>query len=105
MTYEVDDYIEQNKNLTIFFKEYIGEPKLPPFISYPNKSTKYPIRITDLRYQSHHRTPRNYQQFLEDGTDLENARLFLILNGRREIDDEEIDERSDENKLGEVKVE
>ena len=35
MNYEENDYIEQNKDLKLFFKENIGEPILNPFISYP----------------------------------------------------------------------
>ena len=42
-----NDYSEQYKNLKLFFKEYIGEPILNPFISYPDMKTKYPIEIRD----------------------------------------------------------
>ena len=43
MTYEQNDYIEQYKDLKLFFKEYIGEQLLSPFITYPDMKTKYPI--------------------------------------------------------------
>ena len=33
-------YIEQYNDLKLFFKEYIGEPILNPFISYPDMKTK-----------------------------------------------------------------
>ena len=36
MNYEQNDYIEQYKDLKLFFKEYIGEQLLSPFISYPD---------------------------------------------------------------------
>ena len=34
VNYEQSDYIEQYKDLKIFFKEYIGEELMSPFISY-----------------------------------------------------------------------
>ena len=64
MNYEQNDYIEQYKDLKLFFKEYIGESLLSPFISYPDMKTKYPIEIIDLRYQSDHITPKKFNYFL-----------------------------------------
>ena len=61
--------------------------------------TKHPIEIIDLRHQPDHRTPKQTQQFQEDGTDLDNARLFLIFIRRREIE-----LITSGNKLIEVKV-
>ena len=46
------------QRLKFFFKEYIGEPKLIPFISYPDMKTKYPNEIIDLGHQSDHVTPK-----------------------------------------------
>ena len=42
--YEQKVYIEQYRDLKLFFKEYIGEELMSPFISY---KTKYPIEIID----------------------------------------------------------
>ena len=99
MNYEQNDYIEQYKDLKLFFKEYIGEQLMSPFISYPDMKTKYPIEIIDLRHQSDHITPKKIQLFLEYGDDPDSARFFLILIRRREIE-----LISDGNKLIEVKV-
>ena len=99
MNYEQIDYIEQYKDLKLFFKEYLGEQLMSPFISYPDMKTKYPIEIMDLRHQSGHITPKKIQLFLEYGADPENASFFLILIRRREIE-----LISDGNKLIEVKV-
>ena len=99
MNYEQNDYIEQYKDLKLFFKEYIGEQLMSPFISYPDMKTKYPIEIIDLRHQVDHITSKKIQLFLEYGSDPENARFFLILIRRREIE-----LISDGNKLIEVKV-
>ena len=78
MNYEENNYVEQYKDLKLFFKESIGEPILNPFISYPDMKTKYPIRIIDLRHQPDHLIPKKTQVFLEYGTDPDNARLFFI---------------------------
>ena len=99
INYEENDYIHQYKDFKLFWKEYIGEPILNPLISYPDLKTKYPIEIIDLRHQSDHITPKKIQLFHEHGTDLDNARLFLILIRRREIE-----LISDGNKLIEGKV-
>ena len=98
MNYEQNEYIEQYRGLKLFFKEYIGEELLSPFISYPDMKTKYSIEIIDLRHQSDHITPKKIQIFLEYGADPENARFFLIIIRRREIQ-----LISDGNKLIEVK--
>ena len=86
MNYERNDYIEQYKDLKLFFKENIGEQLMSPFISYPDMKTKYPKEIIDLRHQFDHITPEKIQLFLEYGADLENARFFLILIRRTEIE-------------------
>ena len=80
MNYEQNDYIEQNKDSNLFFKEYIDEQMMSPFISYPDMKTKYPIEIIDLRHQSDHITPKKNQLFLEYGADPENARFFSNIN-------------------------
>ena len=40
MNYEQNDYIEQYKDLKLFFKEYIGEELMTPFVYYPDMKTK-----------------------------------------------------------------
>ena len=99
INYTENDHIDQYRDSKLFFKEYIGEPILNPLISYPDMKTKYPIEINDLRHRSDHITPKKIQLFQEYGTDPNNARLFLILIRRREIQ-----LISDGNKLIEVKV-
>ena len=99
MNYEQIDYIEQYKDLKLFFKEHIGEQLMSPFISYPDMKTKYSIEVIDLRHQSDHITHKKFQRFLEYGGDPENATFFLILLRQREIA-----LISDGNKLIEVKV-
>ena len=99
INYKENDYIQKYKDLKLFWKEYIIEPILNPSISYRDMKTKYLIEIIDLRHQSDHITPKKIQLFHEYGTDPHNARLFIILFRRREIE-----LISDGNKLIEVKV-
>ena len=99
MKYEQNDCIEQYNDLKLFVKSYIGEQLMSSFISYPDIKTKYPIEIIDLRHQSDHITAKKIQLFLEYGADPENARFFLIIIRRREIE-----LISDGNKLIEIKV-
>ena len=83
--YEENDFIEQYENLN-FFKEYIGEPILNLFISNRDMKTKYLIDIIDSRHQPGHTTAKKFQAIKEYGTNPVNARLFLILIRRREIE-------------------
>ena len=99
INYEENDYNQQYKDLKLFYREYIGEPILNPLVSYPDMKTIYPIEIIDLRHQSDHITPTKIQLFHENGTDPDNARLFIILIRRRQIE-----LIADGNKLIEVKV-
>ena len=99
VNYTENDYIDQYRDLEIFFKHYIAEPIGNPVISYPDMKTKYLIELTDLRHQPDHIRPMKYQLFQEYGTDPDNARMFFILMKRREIE-----LISDGNKLIEVKV-
>ena len=61
--------------------------------------TKYPIEIIDLRHQPDHLTPTKIQLFQEYSAYPENAKFYLIIIRRREIE-----LVSDGFKLIEVKV-
>ena len=99
INYEENDYVQQYKDLKLFWEEYIGEPILNTLISYTDMKTKYPIEVIDLRHQPDHITHKKIQVFHEYGADPDNARLFFILIRRRQIE-----LISDGNKLTEVKV-
>ena len=99
INYPENVYIDQYKDLKLFFKEYVGEELLNPFASYPEIKTKYPIQVIDLRFQADHITPKKIQIFEEYREDPNSARLYVILIRRREIE-----LISDGNKLIEVKI-
>ena len=57
------------------------------------------MEILDLRHQSDHITPKKIQLFQEYSADPENAKFYLMLIRRREIE-----LISDGNKLIEIKI-
>ena len=97
--YAENDYIDQYRDLKLFYKEYVGEELLTPFVSYTDMKNKYPIQVIDLRFQADHITPKKIQVFQDYRAAPANARLYVILIRRREIEF-----ISDGNKLIEVKV-
>ena len=86
VNYEQNDYIVQYRDLKLFFNEYIGEELMSPLISYPDMKTKYSIEIIDLRHQTDHITLEKIQLFHQYTVDPENAKFYLILIRRREIE-------------------
>ena len=87
INYTENDYIDQYRDLKLFFfREYLGEPILNPLVTYPDMITKFSIGIMDLRHRPDYITPKKIQLFREYATDPDNARLFLTLNRRREIE-------------------
>ena len=97
--YGLNDYLDQYKDVKLFYKEYVGEELLSPFISYPDMKDKYPIQVIDLRFQTDHITPKKIQLFEEYRENPANAKFFVKLIRRREIE-----MISDGNKLIEIKV-
>ena len=56
--FEQNSYLDQYRDLKLFYKEYIGEELLQPYISYSDMKYLYPIQITDLRFQVDHLSPK-----------------------------------------------
>ena len=97
--FEENSYLDQYRDLYLFYKEYIGEEFLQHYITYPDMKYFYLIQITDLRHQVDHITPKKIQLFEEFGEDPNVERLFLILIRHRKVE-----MISDGNKIIEVKV-
>ena len=97
--YGENDYIDQYRDLKLFYKKYVREELLTPFVSYTDMKNKYPIQVIDIRFQADHITPKKIQLFEEYRAPPANARLYVILIRRREIEFV-----SDGNKLIEIKV-
>ena len=58
-----NNYLEQYRDLKLFYKEYVGEPMLSPIITYDKMKKYYPIQIIDLRFQVDHISPRENKTF------------------------------------------
>ena len=58
VNYEENNYFKQNKDLKLFYKDYVGDQLLSPIISYDKMKTYYPIQIFDLRFQVDHISPK-----------------------------------------------
>ena len=46
-----NNYLDQIKDLKLFFKKYIGESLLSPIITNDEKKTNYLIQLIDLGFQ------------------------------------------------------
>ena len=99
INFEENSYLDQYRDLKLFYKEYVGEELLQPYISYSDMKYLYPIQITDLRHQVDHLTPKKIQLFEEFSEDPNVERLFIVLIRHRQIE-----MISDGNKIIEVKV-
>ena len=78
-------YLDQYRDLKLFYKEYNGETLLHPFISYLDMKTFYPIQVIDLRFQIDYVTPKKIRLFEEYENAPENTNLYVILIKHREI--------------------
>ena len=83
--YDANKYLDQYRDIELFFKEYVREPLLNPFISYPDVRSKYPFQVIGLRYQVEYNNPIKIQLFEEYRANPANARLFMVLIRHREI--------------------
>ena len=51
VNYEENNYLEQYKDLKLFYKEYVGEQLLSPFVTYDKMKNYYPIQIIDYDFK------------------------------------------------------
>ena len=63
--YELNDYVDQYRDLKLFYHESLGEQLLQPFVSYIDMKTKYPFQVIDIRFQVDHINPKKIQLFGE----------------------------------------
>ena len=52
------DYVDQNRDLKSFYKEYVGEELLNAFITYTDVKNNKPIQAIGLRFQIDHNYPK-----------------------------------------------
>ena len=97
--FEENSYLDQYRDINLFYKEFVGEQLLNPYISYTDLKNFYSIQVIDLRFQVDHITSKKIQLFEEFSEDVDNERFMIIRIRRRERE-----MISDGNKLIEVKV-
>ena len=85
VNYEENNYLEQYKDLKLFYKEYVGEQLLSHTMTYDKSKTYYPIQIIDLRFQIDHISPKKNRLFEEYDDNPTNTILYKILIKHREI--------------------
>ena len=97
--YGSSDYVDQYRDLKLFFKENVGGELVNPFKSYPDMKKKIPFHFIDLTFQVNQVNPKKMGLFEEYKGSTKNARLFIIL-----IRHKEIKLMSDGDKVTEVTV-
>ena len=85
VNFEENIYLEQYKDLKLFYKEYVGDQLLAPIITYDKMKNYYPIQIIDLRFQVDHISPKKIRLFEEYDPNPTNTDLYVILIKHREI--------------------
>ena len=83
--FEENNYLEQYKDLKLFYNEYVGDQLLSPTIAYDKMKTYYPIQIIDLRFQVDHIFPKKFRLFEEYDPNPVNTNLYVILIKHREF--------------------
>ena len=85
VNFEENNYLEQYKDLKLFYKEYVGDQLLSPIITYDKMKNYYPIQIIDLQFQVDHISPKKIRLFEEYDPNPVNTILYVILIKHREI--------------------
>ena len=85
VNFDENNYLEQYKDLKLFYKEYVGDQLLSPIITYDKMKDYYPIQIIDLRFQVDHISPKKIRLFEEYDPNPINTNLYVILIKHREI--------------------
>ena len=83
-----NDYLDQNGDLILFYKEYVGKESVILFISYTDMKNNYPIKVIDLWHQVDHITPKEIILFEEYKKDpvYPIIRLYIIIIKHRRIE-------------------
>ena len=84
--FEENSHLDQYRDIKIFYREYVVEQLLDPYISYTDMRNVYLIEAIDLRFQVDHITTKISQLFEDFFGDPDNEKLFVILNRHRQIE-------------------
>ena len=85
VNFEENNYLEQYKDLKLFYKEYVGDQLLSPITTYDKIENYYPIQVIDLRFQVDHISPKKIRLFEEYDPNPTNTNLYVVLIKHRQI--------------------
>ena len=63
INYASIDYLDQYRDLKMFYEEYIGKELLSPSVNYIDMKIHYTIQLIDLRFQVDHFYPKKFTYF------------------------------------------
>ena len=84
--FEDNSYSDRFNVPKFFYKGYVGEELLQPYIFYTDMKTVYPIQVIDFKYQVDHITLKKIQLFEEYSEDPDNEKLSVILIRHRQTE-------------------
>ena len=83
--YSENKYLDQYRDLKLFYEEYNGESLLHPFISYLDRKTFYPIQVFDLQFQIAIITQTKIRLSEEYENAPDKTNIYFLLIKRKEI--------------------
>ena len=75
--FQENNYLEQYKDLKLYYNEYVGDQLLSPVIAYDKMKNYYPIQIIDLRFQVDHISPKKVGLFLRNMTTIQLILIYI----------------------------
>ena len=85
VNYDENNYLEQYKDLKLFYKEYVGEQLLSPIITHDKMKNYYPTQIFNLLFREDHISPKKIRLFEEYDPNPVSTNLYVIFIKHREI--------------------
>ena len=82
--YEENKYLDQYRDIKLFYKDYVGESMLSPIITYDRMKDFYPFQIIDLRFQVDPISPNKIRIFEEYNDNPADTVMYIILMKHRE---------------------
>ena len=77
--YPGNNYVDQYRDVKLFYKKYVREQLLPPIIKYDKVKPYYPVQRFDLRFQVDYVTPKKIGLFEDYDENPVNTDFYVIL--------------------------
>ena len=79
VNYDQNNYLDQYRDLTLFYGKYVGEPMMNPIITYDKTKRWYPFEISDLRFQVDHKSPKKNRFWKENCDNPVNTIIYIYI--------------------------